>query len=303
MKQILGIALALFTLVVGAEDIVGTVTGNLLNVRNAPKRNSSVVCKLAKGAKVSVIKYKSVWLGIRPPANSRAWIPSAALKGTTVSAEKVDVRLGPSDVFTAYASLKRGDTVQIIRTKHNKWTEIKAPATGLVWVHGDYVELPEKYALLRQQEIARVTPVDKTGAVGDPDKDAELVKIVKPLKGRLPKSLPMVPPKEYKIDELEGEPKGTEVTTVGMAKTVTRSGVIVKLNPNRKRPWNYALASQINNTFYPLFYIGNGFANLDKWEWHRVTITGEQHWIRGWPRPLVEVKKIKELPGERVRRP
>ncbi len=285
----------MLTLGLGAEEVTGTVTGTLLHVRTKPNRRSETLCLLNKDDTVTVTELKGEWLGIKPPRTAKAWIPTSAIKDRMIAVDRVDIRSGPGQVFTAYGSLKKGDLVTVKRVKHMKWAEIQPPTEGLVWTHGDFVSLPKEFAQKRAALLAKAE-APKQGEPDKSDKDSELVKIVKPLEGRLPKSVPIKPPQDLKVHALVGEPDSAEINTIGMAKTITRSGVIIKLPPNKKRPWRYALAAQINNVFYPLFYIGNEFKTVEKWEWHRVKITGEQNWIRGWPRPLVEVKQVQELP-------
>ena len=295
MKTLLCLlALGSLGLAGAAEPIVGRVVANELHVRAKPSRESEIVGWLEKNAPVTIIEIKDAWLGVRPPANAKAWVALAALKDNRVMADGTDVRAGPGDVFSAYGKLPKGAQVTVLQTKQNAWAQISPPADAVVWIHSDYVELPPA---IRQ----RLTPPGKplppleSGKKGGTDEDAELVKADQSLRGKLPKTLNVRPPEKYEVDALLGEPDTTDVVTFGAARTVTRSGVIIPLPAGKKRPWTYALAALIDTKYYPLLYLGNGYPKLDQWVWHRVTITGEQHWVKDWPRPQVDLKDIQEL--------
>ena len=95
------------------------------------------------------------------------------------------------------------------------------------------------------------------------------------------------------IHKITSEATTAEIIPISTAKRVTRSGVIVKLEEKKGRPFTYALAAQINNRFYPFFYLSNSFKDIKKWELHRVVISGDRQWVRGYPRPVVEIRSIK----------
>ena len=107
--------------------------------------------------------------------------------------------------------------------------------------------------------------------------------------------MPPKAPEDCEVYRLEGEPETGEINTFGAAKSITRDGVIIELDPGKKRPWRHALTARINNIFYPLFYLDSGFKDLEQWQWRRVRLTGDQYWVKGWPRPLLIIKKLEEI--------
>ncbi len=288
------VILLVLALPVSGAEITGKVAANRLYVRAAPGRNFEVVARLRQGDKVSVVRFKWPWLGISPPKNARAWIRVDALNNGTVSAGNATVHAGPGTAFSVFATLKSGDKVTVRKVRRGTWAQIEPPAGAVVWVHGNYVELPAKY---RRKESARPEKAapPKTGKKWQPDAHPELVKIDKPLRGTLPASLPVKAAKDCEVYKLEGEPETGEIKTFGAAKNIARSGVVIELEPGKNRPWRHALAARINNIFYPLLYLDPSFKGLEQWKWRRVRVTGTQYWVKGWSRPLMLIKKLEEI--------
>ncbi len=277
---------ALCGLALCAEPVPGTVIATRLNVRTKPMAGGEVICRLKKGEKVSILEFKNDWLAIVPPASARGWIKKDAVKEGVVT-QNAKVHAGPGTVFTSFAEVTQGTKVSVNMSK-GSWIQIKGSLGGRLWVHGDYIDVPQKH---RPGKPVAAVQQPRDENAGRPP--SETVNPKPELATKKPGSLPIKLPQNVVFHQLEGGSDSAEIVPVSTAKRIVKTGVLIKL-PRQQGPWTHALAAQINNRFYPLFYVNNSYEGLENWTWHRVRITGDQQWVRGWPRPMVEVREIED---------
>ncbi len=266
MKFSLVLCCLLLPLALAADPVIGTVTANRLNVRPKPGTNYQVLCELQRGAFVTVVRELDDWYGILCPPQGSAWVPAARLDGNGATTAATRVYAGPGTLYASYAGLSAATQVTVVESR-DKWRRIEPPADSVAWVHRNYVALPE--------------PEPEPEA--EPEPEPAVVE-----------ERPLPAPKDVTIHRIQPKPQDGPLTYFGDAKKVSKSGVIVPLG-TEESPWAHALAVHLNETYYPLSYLKAEEIDFKKWEWRPVTIDGTQHWVRGWPRPLIEVDEIEDV--------
>ena len=261
--------------------IIGTVKANTLHVRAKPGQQYEVVNRLHEGDQVRILKEEEKWLGIAAPKQTEAWVSLNQLKQNTIIKDQVPVYSGPGTIFTFYHYLNRGDIVTVSRINENQWAHIGVPEKAMVWVYKSYIEYsyPEEPKELPELEIVISEELKSFSLENDP------IPLQDSIDGK---------DQEFQIFPIAPkEPKSKDLTVIGEEIEVVKSGTIVPLN-EINRPFKFALAKRINQTYYPLSYLSPGLVrNLDQWEGKPVSIAGTQNWIRGWPRPRIKVSSIK----------
>ncbi|MDP6450656.1 MAG: SH3 domain-containing protein, partial [Lentisphaeria bacterium] len=250
----------LLPLALAADPVIGTVTANRLNVRPKPGTNYHVLCELERGAFVTVVRELDDWYGILCPTEASAWIPAARLDGNGVTTAATRVYAGPGTLYASYDNLPAATQVAVVESR-DKWRRIEPPSDSVAWVHRNYVALPEP----------------------EPEPEPTVVEI-----------RPLPAPEDVTIHRIQPKPQDGPLTYFGDAKKVSKSGVIVPLG-TEESAWAHALAVHLNDTYYPLSYLKAEDIDFKKWEWRPVTIGGTQHWVKGWPRPLIEVDEIEDV--------
>lgn len=267
----------------------GSVVATRLNVRARPGTQYEVVCQVQKGDVVTVVAQQDDWVGIRPPADTRAFVPNRILAGAQVTTD-TRVYAGPGAVFSDIARLREDDTVTILRRHSDDWTQIRAPEHAVVWVATRYIDLPEQDAA-----TTAAAPPDgvqtyadgEAAPLGNAD-GAAAVTVTDP-----PAAQP--PPK---IHQIAGLPDGDARTTprpIGSPSDYDGHGTIIPL-PADYQPFAYALAIEIDGVHYPLAYLrGNDQLALADHLGAPVRITGTRRWLDKWPRPLIDVAAIQAI--------
>ncbi|MCJ8328581.1 MAG: hypothetical protein HRT89_00775 [Lentisphaeria bacterium] len=252
------------------EDNIGEVTANRLLVRSQAGKQFETVSELRAGDKVVIKQMKGEWLGIEPTDEMSAWIKADTVGGLKTNKE-AKVYAGPADAFKVLTKIPAKTSIKVLQKRGVKWLRIEAPADIIVWVNRNYIKLPKKYQkmLPEKKELADAKEPKKVAAL----KAAEA-------------------PEKYKIYFIEDEPENKEIRIVGIGRNTSKVGTIIPLN-NKKIPWTHALAVDLNGTFYPLYYISAESKDVAKYTWHKVSLTGKQNWIEGWPRPMIHIKSIR----------
>ncbi|HCN09835.1 MAG TPA: hypothetical protein DIT01_18065 [Lentisphaeria bacterium] len=260
MKFSSALCFLLLPLALAAEPVIGTVTANRLNVRPKPGTNYQVLCELERGAFVTIVRELDDWYGILCPPEGSAWIPASRLDGNGATTAATRIYAGPGTLYASYNRLPAATQVTVVESR-DKWRRIEPPADSVAWVHRSYVALPEP----------------------EPEPEPTVVEI-----------RPLPAPKDVTIHRIQPKPQDGPLAYFGDAKKVSKSGVIVPLGTEGS-PWAHALAVHLNDTYYPLSYLKAEDIDFKKWEWRSVTIDGTQHWVKGWPRPLIEVDEIEDV--------
>lgn len=127
----------------------GTVTADVLNVRNNPNTSSNIIGSLKQNTKISIIEMSNGWYKISYN-NTNGWIcgdyvklESATTSPTTstgtVNATALNVRAGASTNNKIIGSLYNGSKVEILSTS-NGWHQIKYNG-GTGYVSGEYISI------------------------------------------------------------------------------------------------------------------------------------------------------------------
>ncbi len=257
----------------------GIVNSNKLNVRAQAGIQSEVVCVLEKGAEVEIKRLVDDWYGIAAPTNTETWIAADRLADNRVINDHTPVYAGPGELFSAYLTLSKDDIVEILNRVGHRWVHIKPPADTIVWVNASFITVDRES--MRRDKSWKSQSRDEQGH----DLSKQLVEqtvapatlrdgmIVDPL---VPAALP------------------AETIPVGTPRSVTRQGELITLKLGEQRSI-YALAIAINQRYYPLAYLSMPNGDLAVHLGKQVEITGEESWIKGWPRPLIQVETVERI--------
>ncbi len=250
------------------DAVEGTVKANVLNVRVRPGEKYALVAQMSSNEKVKVLNFEKGWYEIAAPPKSSVWISTAFLKDGVV-VKKAPLRTGPSVACAAYTmSAQEGARIEVLDSTQEGWLRI-SPVEGLTgWINAEFVD---------------VAPVN-----------ADAVKNEKPDTGKLPdkgkgdKNDPG-PVKENPAD-------GKSVFTGAAARVVSYEGFLVAVEANAADAGvTHALASRTNGQYFPLCYVYSRKMNLKLWEGRKIQATGQERWVDGWKRPVVELEMVNSL--------
>lgn len=127
-----------------SDSITGTVIATELNIRKGPSTNYDVAGKLLKGDEITVTELNGNW-----GKTEKGWVNTIFVyfQGTmdaetvkaVVTADKLNVRSGPSTTYESLKKLEEGSEVEII-----KQVTIRGTLWGYIgdgWVCMDYVKI------------------------------------------------------------------------------------------------------------------------------------------------------------------
>lgn len=152
---------------------VGVVLASALNVRKEPTTSSTIVGKLYKSEKITIVDKKGSWYQIKYQ-NKNAWVhgdfvqtstsqtppdsstESHALKTGTVTASILNVRSQGSLSGRVIGKVKNGTKVAIVR-EMNDWYEIKFDGNKTGWVAGWFVDIQSEQPKQEDQPTEAVT--------------------------------------------------------------------------------------------------------------------------------------------------
>ena len=267
-----------------AKARYGSVIANTLHVRAKPGEKYEVVCRLADGDEVEVRQVNGDWLGIVAPKQAEAWVAVNQISQDETIFDNVPVYAGPGTIFSSYHRLNRGEKIHVIRTSGSQWARIRPLSDFIVWVHGNYIKLASNstYSATKEPPQESVEHADTLLSGGLTEEAAELSE--KELSGE----------EKQLVHAILPLPIDRKIVLVGQREPIQRKGTVVALDKT-SFPFKYALAKKINSTYYPLAYLSPEYDKLKEWAGKVVTISGFQSWIRGWPRPMIQVEMIDPL--------
>lgn len=125
----------------------GVVMADDVYVRSGPSLNHYTICKLGKGARVSVLGEKSGWMEILPPAEAYSLISSDYVdtvdkQSGVVNGNNVRVRAGSllnKNKYTVQTMVSRGFELQIVGENPDGFFRIKPPAGATLWINKEFV--------------------------------------------------------------------------------------------------------------------------------------------------------------------
>ena len=128
---------------------LGVVMADDVYVRSGPSLNHYTICKLGKGARVSVLSEKSGWMEILPPAEAYSLISSDYVdtvdnQSGVVNGNNVRVRAGSllnKNKYTVQTMVSRGFELQIVGENPDGFFRIKPPAGATLWINKEFVSV------------------------------------------------------------------------------------------------------------------------------------------------------------------
>lgn len=166
-----------------AEKTIGTITGNLVNVREGTSTNHTIISQVPKGTIIDVVKQEKGWVQVKLSDGRIGWVadwlisissapaqagqmprtPAISPSNSNQSNQKVgiitgnlvNIRSGPSESHSIINQVPLGTRLPIVK-KENGWVQIgqEDGKTGWVaeWLIVDEAPIPE-------QPDAKVTPI------------------------------------------------------------------------------------------------------------------------------------------------
>jgi len=263
-----------------AEDplIPGVVSANKLNVRISPSPNARVVAVLDKGASVNVLRRQGEWFEIAAPASSSVWVASSFLKDG-ISIKEVKLRCGPSVAETSYKTIPPGTTLQVIdSSSHEAWTKVAVPPGLTSWVSAAFISLaPEDAAKLPAEK----EPADDAGTDGAKNAAVPAIKS---------SDAPSVLNTSPSVGK-DAKPAAVLQFIEDDVKTVSMEGILLPIAPDAVYV-THALAVPVKDEYFPVCYLHSSKLNLNLWLKRKVQLKGQQRWVKGWIRPVLEVDHI-----------
>lgn len=301
MKYFFGSMLALFSLMVGAQEaekkvvekkieekspvVTATVDANSLNVRPIANTRSEVLCQLGKDDEVTVFEVKDNWARIQAPESAIVWVEAKNLRADLVRSE-CTIYAGPASLYTVVGKLQIGKKVKIVRGSE-KWTQIVPPAGISAWVSADYLKFPE--ILVHGDKTEKVAKDEKKADKKDDVRDiGEKVGDLKDNKDLIASLDPG--DKQYYFDKKLAAEKGFKVVT----------GTVTKLKKPVENLATHALVIKVDKKFYTLCYLRSTVYELDEWLNKAVSIQGKEELIAGWQRSVIEVNSMHPILGKPV---
>lgn len=139
----------------GNKGVVGTITADLLNVRNSGSLNGKLIGTVSKGQQFVILAEVNSWIKIEFKSKKYGWVSSLyvnknktnptnppttndnSVKGSSVSILEngTNIRKGPGTNFDVVKVANAGERYAIV-SLNNNWYEIKMPSGGTAYVAG-----------------------------------------------------------------------------------------------------------------------------------------------------------------------
>jgi len=191
-----------------AQDQIGKVKANRLNVRGQPRLQSEVVTQLKAGDRVTILEEipikspppgePSKWAKIAMPNNTPVWVHGIFVQNGVVTARRLNIRSGPGEQYSVVGRLVEDQTVKINRKVEN-WLEIEPPPGTYAFVDGSLVEATgpapvEAKASTQKPAQPKPQPAPAVEKPAAPAKAAAPVILPEPKKSVEPVKLPEASP-------------------------------------------------------------------------------------------------------------
>jgi 3D (Asp-Asp-Asp) domain-containing protein/SH3-like domain-containing protein len=116
------------------------VKAEKLNVRKGPSVEDERIASLDRGMVVEILETSNGWNKVKLSDGEEGWVSgdyTAKEKGT-VTADKLNVRKGPSVEDEKIDSLENGKVIEILEEENN-WYKVQLSDDKTGWISGDYV--------------------------------------------------------------------------------------------------------------------------------------------------------------------
>ncbi len=254
-----------------ADAVEGTVKTNVLNVRVRAGEKYALVAQMSRSDKVKVVNFEKGWYEISAPVKSSVWISTAFVKDGVVS-KKAYLRTGPSVACAPYAmSAEEGTKVEVLDSSQEGWLRI-SPVEGLTaWTNAEFVD---------------VAPVNANSLKNEKKGNSNTEKLLD--KGKDVKN---------ELNQIKENPSDGKTSFTGAtARVVSYEGFLIAVDVNSANAGvSHALASRTNGQYFPLCYVYSKKMNLKLWEGRKIQATGQEKWVKGWQRPVVELEMVNSL--------
>ncbi len=221
------------------------------------------------------------------------------LFGAVVNVDRLNVRAAPFPEAMVVAMLAAGTRVNAVPA-NDSWAEIPAPETVPVWVASVFVD---ENGVLRDGARLRCGPGTvfaeyRRGKAVPGEKIAVIQKArdgfwlrIRPLPG-----LKCYVSRKFLKEKTPQKktPAGSEVQqhyVTGDERPVSVEGKLVPLK-DAVMDSSHELTLEINGETISVCYLTAPRLNLKLWENRTVRIDGIQRWVKGIPRPFVEIGKV-----------
>ena len=145
-----------------ATPIVGTTTGDNVNLHRGPSTKQEVIARLPTGTKLEVIGQRRGWYRVATAKGTVGWVSddvftvgTEALSGTarvassavtgSIRGGRVNVRKGPSTRYASYGKLAAGTQVNVLG-RSGTWYQVRSPRGTIGWVAGAFLTISENAA-------------------------------------------------------------------------------------------------------------------------------------------------------------
>ena len=134
----------------------GIVNTSVLNVRKGPGTNNSILTKIYKNDKVTILDSSKGWYKVKLTNGKTGWVSDDYIKVSsnsnstssssntgktgTVTTDVLNVRSGAGTKYSKISSLRKGDKITIQETK-NGWHKFKMSNGKTGWVSSEYIKL------------------------------------------------------------------------------------------------------------------------------------------------------------------
>jgi uncharacterized protein YraI len=236
----------------------GTVTGDKVNVRSRPDKNSEVVGQLTKGASVEVLDRKGEWLKITLPAHAKCYVAARFIQDGASTGDAVNIRCGPGANFKDVGKLARGEKVEVIETA-GEWTQIKPTAHCTGWVAAEFVELA--------MPTPTPAPIQTTEVVPPPVSQPLIV------------TAPLPAPAATSSAEIETH-------------YVVKDGYLARAKEANARTPYALMTESVGGRAYIMAYLDAPQMDLARYEGKHVRVLGNQSWKRDERYPVIAVERL-----------
>lgn len=243
---------------------IGIITADAVNIRSGANPNFEILCKLNKGSFITIAGRSLDWYKIKLPKEAYCYVNSDYIEVKDIAtgiikADRVNIRAREGQNYNILAQINKGDKVELIE-KVGDWYKIEPTENCFGWVHSDFV----KY-------FSRIEEV-KLGKKKEEIK--EEVKFQQPLKE----------------EPIKKEPITKEEKEVPIA-----TGRIEDLGRIMNRPGTHKLVKDGS----VIYYLKGDRSQLDSLNFYEVRVWGEVTKRPNCKYPLIIVKKIEPLRGDR----
>ena len=143
-----------------AEQFLGKIKENGINVRSDASTNSQVICKLDNGNNVEVVLEKYGWYKIRLPDLASCFIkkslvapletevipalekgsnPQVKIKTIKAQGDNLNVRLGAGEKFLIIGRVSQNEVLNVVDDQ-GAWYRINCLKNSFGWVHSKFIE-------------------------------------------------------------------------------------------------------------------------------------------------------------------